>query len=405
MPKMNKCPKLLLVGGNFSDIPLIISAQELGYYVITTGNRPDDPGHNYSDQHVSEDFSDCKAIFNLAQKLDIAAICSGCNDFAALSAAYTAEKLNLPGHDSFDISQIIHHKDSYREFAQKNNIPTPKTFNFKKLQDAQKEIIHFPYPVIIKPVDLTGGKGISVASNQKKAEIAVKKAFNASKAKRIVVEEFIEGTKHGYSAFLVNQKVVFSFFDNEYYHLSPYLVSAAAAPGSVSQEVQSNLTIQSEKIASLLKLKDGIFHVQFILTSDQNPIIIEICRRAPGDRYIDLVTYATKVNYPKWIVKAASGKDCSALRPKQISNNIVRHCIMSYNHGSVKKLSYYHNIEKYIFKKHLWWNKGMKITDPLVEKLGILFLKFDTYEEMLRITPQLQDIIKVELESGDSNGI
>ena len=70
------------------------------------------------------------AILALARELKISAICACCNDFSALSAAYTAEKLGLPGHDDYRTSQIIHHKDEYRKFASANGIPTPRALSF-----------------------------------------------------------------------------------------------------------------------------------------------------------------------------------------------------------------------------------------------------------------------------------
>ena len=53
-----------------------------------------------------------------------------------------------------------------------------------------------------------------------------------TKAGRIVVEEFISGSRHGFSALLRAGRVVFHFADDEHYHLSPYLVSAASTPSS-----------------------------------------------------------------------------------------------------------------------------------------------------------------------------
>lgn len=109
--------KLLIAGGGYADIPLIFSAKKLGYHVITTGNRPDELGHLYSDEYHQADFSDIKTMLTLSKQLKISAICACCNDFSALSSAYVAENLGLPGHDSYNTAKIIHHKDLYRQFA------------------------------------------------------------------------------------------------------------------------------------------------------------------------------------------------------------------------------------------------------------------------------------------------
>ena len=111
---------LLIAGGGHSDIPLIKASKALGFFVVTSGNRPEDLGHRHSDRFYPIDFSNLTAMLELAQTLRIDAICAGCNDFAALTAAYVAEKMGLPGHDSFETTKIIHHKDQYRNFALKN---------------------------------------------------------------------------------------------------------------------------------------------------------------------------------------------------------------------------------------------------------------------------------------------
>jgi len=123
---------LLIVGGGYADIPLILSAKKLGYHVITTGNRPNELGHLYSDEYHQADFSDIEAILTLSEQLKISAICACCNDFSALSSAYVAEKLGRPGHDSYETAKIIHHKDLYRQFALKHGISSPIAMGLKK---------------------------------------------------------------------------------------------------------------------------------------------------------------------------------------------------------------------------------------------------------------------------------
>ena len=308
--------KLLIAGGGYADIPLIKAAKSLGYYVITSGNRPEELGHKVSDEYRPADFSDPEAMLDLARGIGIDAICPCCNDFSAISSAYVAEQLDLPGYDSYEISKLIHHKDSYRKFAIENGIPTPNAKGFDNFEDALSSIDDFRLPLIIKPVDLTGGKGITKINDQLEARDALEEAFAISKLGRVVVEEFIEGSRHGFSAFIRDGKVIFHFTDNEHYYLNQYMVSAASTPSTVPESVVKELVSQSEKISELLSLKTGIFHVQFILREDE-PVIIEICRRPPGDLYIKLVEHATGVDYPSWIVRAFCGLDCSGLARKK----------------------------------------------------------------------------------------
>lgn len=94
--------------------------------------------------------------------------------------------------------------------------------------------------------------------------------------KKVVIEEFIEGTNHGLSCILINGKIQFHFCDNEHYYINKYMVSGASTQSSVPIIVINQLIEESEKIAKILKLKDGIFHIQFI-QKDNKAYIIEIC--------------------------------------------------------------------------------------------------------------------------------
>jgi len=388
--------KLLIAGGGYADIPLILAAKNLGFYVITSGNRAGDLGHHYSDQCCLEDFSNKAAMLELAQSLEIDAICASCNDFSALTAAYVAEKLQLPGHDSYETALLIHHKDRYREFAQKNGIPSPRAESFDSIEDALDRLEHFQFPVIVKPVDLTGGKGVSKITSIETAREKLVAAFQVSRAKKLVVEEFIEGSRHGLSTFIRDGQVVFFFNDNEHYYLNPYLVSAASTPADVSHETATVLCKTAEKIAALLNLKTGIFHIQYILRQ-REPVIIEICRRAPGDLYIQFVQHAAGIDYPSFIVRASAGMNCDNLVQAEPQGYFTRHCVMPSRNGIVTDVIFAPSVQPNIINQLMWWKPGEQVTDFLVHKLGIVFLQFSSMEEMMQKTEEMPNLIHVEM--------
>ncbi len=275
---------------------------------------------------------------------------------------------------------------------------SPKAKSFLNVEGAINSIQDFILPIIIKPVDLSGGKGVSKVDdlNIENIDSLIKDAFDMSKAKRIVIEEFIEGTNHGLSTMIKNGKIVFSFCDNEHYYLNDYLVSGASTPSSVPNNVINNLIKESEKIASILNLKDGIFHIQFILR-DEQPYIIEICRRPPGDLYIEFVKYATGVDYPKYILEFFLKLDTSEI--KQVNNQgyFTRHCIMSDRRGAINNVVIDESIKSNIVGEFNWWKKGDLIDDFTIYKAGIVFLKYDSKSEMNEKLNKLNELIKVEI--------
>jgi biotin carboxylase len=388
--------RLLLAGGGHGDIPMIRAAKSLGYTVFTSGNREDDLGHSFGDGFHVCDFSDRQALLALAQRLNITAICPSCNDFSALSSAYVAEQLGLPGHDSVAIAETLHHKDRYREFSVRVGIPTPRARGFDTFEAACVGVDGLRFPLIVKPVDLSGGKGVTKVTDPSEVSAALHFAFTSSQAKRVVVEEFIEGSRHGFSAFLRGGRVEFSFLDNEFYYINPFLVSAACAPSGVEESVRAELVVYSETIARALNLVDGLFHVQFILNGE-TPYIIEVTRRPPGDLYVQLVEKACLVNYPKWIVKAFCGLGIEEVFPAPVSHCISRHCVMSDRAGTVQGLLVDPQVAPLIVDARFLGKVGDTIENIMTYKYGIVFLRFDTSASMNLLTPQLQDLIKVKV--------
>lgn len=384
---------LLIAGGGYADVPLIRAGQALGYRVITSGNRTSDLGHRVSDAYRAGDFSDPEAMLEIAESEGVDAVCPNCNDFSALSCAYVAEQLGLPGHDTPATARLIHHKDRFRDYAQSKGLPCPEARNFTDREKARRFVQKLSRPVIVKPVDLTGGKGIQRADDTPSAERAIDEAFDSTRAGRIVVEEFVEGTNHGFTCLLRDRKVVFHFFDNEQYFLNPYLVSGASAPGDVPAHAVRELIQVAENMAEDLKLVDGIFHVQFILRQD-GPVLIEICRRPPGDLYLDLVRHATGVDYALWVVRAAAGLGLEHLEHAPTTGFYGRHCIMADRNGTVSDLDIDPSVQGKIVESVTWWKPGDLIADFRVNKLGIVFLRFDDAEDMRRSMDDMPQLIK-----------
>lgn len=390
--------KILISSGGYADIPIIESAKKLGFFVITSGHNKNGLGNLYSDLYCGADNSDKEAILTIAKRLKVDAICPGAAGLSAVSCSYAAEKLGFKYLDSYNAAKILHYKDSFRKFAQENNLPLPKAESFSDINIANNAIDGFSFPLIVKPADLSGGKGISKAAIKEEARTAILNAFARSRTKIIVIEEFINGSNHGLSTIIRNGRVVFYFCDNEYYYLNKYIVAGTSAQGSAPKEVIEILTSAIEKIASILKLKDGIFHLQFILKNNK-PYIIEVCRRIPGDLYINFVKYATGVDYPSFIVKAFVGMNIEDLVQKFPNSYYTRHVIMGYKNGRFKGVVFNDAIKGNVIGKFMILKENDEIKDVMTQKLGIVFLKYNSREEMDKKNERIHELIKVEVKN------
>lgn len=392
---MNK--KILILNGDYKEIPLIVEAKKLGWHVTTSGNSRNGLGHPYADENIFGDYSDCEFIYDLAKSLKVDAIISSGNDFAYISTAYACEKLNLRGHDSFENACIIHNKKNFRDIMKKLNLPTPKFLVCNSLEELPTACEKIKFPLIVKPTDLTGGKGVCVCKNLSELEKAFLTAQKVTRKNSVLIEEFINGSNHGANFFIQSQKVVRAFFDDEQYYKNKYLVSGASSPSSLKHFTMAEVILYVEKIAAYLKLVDGIFHVQFMVTDDGTPILIDPCRRAPGDLYLNLIKYSSGFNCAKEIILSESG--LTAEIGKQFTSRfIARECIMTDRCGIIDSIFIDSTIQNKIIDKMIWAKSGDEVDDFLKYKAGILFLEFDNFFEMQSTLKNFHELVKIKFK-------
>ena len=390
--------KVLLLCTSHNDLGLVRALRKLGFYIIATGNRENSPGEKWVDKYIKADYSDKELILSIAREEKIDAICQCCNDFGVYTASYVAEQMGLPGYDSYETTLILHNKDKFKRFAREYGIQTPLSESFDNKEDALHALAGMNFPIIVKPTDASAGNGINKACNEAEAIRAIEEAFGKSRAGRIVMEPFIEGTQHGFCTFLVNQKVVCCCTNNEYSVLNPYRVEIDTYPADDWQKAYPVLVEQIERIAKILKLTDGIFHLQYIM-KDGVPWIIEVMRRVLGNMYSVPANMLNGIDWDYWETRAKCGLDCSGMPANTKQEGFFAYkAIMSANNGKISEITIPETYQKYIYDQFWLHEVGDVISDHKKDPVGFLFLMFSSAEEMKRVLMEEYrcDLVKVE---------
>ena len=393
--------KILVPNGNYTDIRLIQSYKRMGLYVITSGNDKSLSGHKYADEYVPHDYSDYKGMLEIAKELNIDYVSSCANDFGVTTAAYIAENMGLPGHDTFEVAKIIAEKDLFKDFAQKNHLLCIPSNHFYTKEEAYKSVENAEYPIIVKPTDLGGGKGVTRVNDAKDVKKAIDFAFEKSKSGHIVIEPFIEGTQHSFCTFLVNKKVVsFTSFDELDAINNPFLVGYTTSPALDIDRVAPILIKEIEKMGELLNLADGIFHVQYRMYKGQ-PLIMECMRRCLGNYSLRAASKMLGYTIEDYIAKAHCGMDCSDIPHTfnyEGSGYFSHFYIQPRKNGVVKDVIIPDEIKEYIYDYIKEWKEGTVITNYTVQMLGFVFFQFPSREIRDDIAHRLYDLIKVVME-------
>lgn len=396
--------KILLLGGSHFQVPSVKTAKALGYYTITCDYCPDNPGHQYADEYHNVSTTDKEAVLALARKLEIDGIVCYASDPAASTAAYVSEKMGFPT-SPYKSVEILSNKDKFREFLKQNHFRVPKAKGYayeeKELMVAEASQFHFP--VMIKPVDSSGSKGVKKVDNVQEIIEAVEDAMKYSRNKRFIVEEYLE--KYGYQiagdGFSVDGKLVFRCFANEHFDASginPYVPVGESWPYCMPERVHKKIHDEIQRALTLLGMKTQAYNFDIRIDEDENVYLMEIGPRNGGNLIAQVTQYATGVDMVNYTIKAAMGEDCSDLCMVAPNGYWANYMIHSQQNGILEEVWMDETFKKEnIVEYDMLFQPGDKIEAFTGSNgtLGTMILKFQSQEEMLEKMDHMEKWVKV----------
>ena len=187
----------------------IKAAKSLGLKVIALDSDPDAFGFNESDIKIVVDIKNPKLVLNKlkSSNINLNGIISYVTDSSALTSAEIRDFYNLPG-PSQKLAKSLINKSIQRNIWKEANLPIPKFIRLNNTQNIEESLVknNIKYPIIIKPTDSGGSRGISVISKANQLTEAVRSAINHSKEKYCILESFIRGKEFTVETFGCNGK-------------------------------------------------------------------------------------------------------------------------------------------------------------------------------------------------------
>ncbi len=396
----------MLLGGLRYLIPVIKAAHKLGCHVITVDYLPDNPAHRYSDEYYNVSIVNEEEITNLAKKLKIDGIMSFACDPGVTTAAYVANSMGLPG-SPYESVCILQNKDKFRAFLQENGFSVPKARSYNELQAIYEDISSFKMPVIMKPTDSAGSKGVTRIDNITQISSAFSNAMSHSRIKRVIIEEFIE--KRGHSSdtdcFSVEGNLDFVSFNCQYFDEAaenPYTPAGFIWPSDMPAVIQKNLRNELQRLISLLKMETSIYNVETRLGVDGVPYIMELSPRGGGNRLAELLKMACHTDLIKNNIAGALGLKVDELSDP-VYDGVWTECILHANENGIFEGLEINNdfIRQHLVETDLWVKTG----DPVCvftganETLGTIIMKFDTVDEAHDTMDNVKKWLKVKINS------
>ncbi|MBQ8830405.1 MAG: ATP-grasp domain-containing protein [Oscillospiraceae bacterium] len=399
--------KLLLLGGSAQQIIAIETAKRMGYETILCDYLPDNPGQYYADRFYQVSTTDKQAVLDIARKANIDGIVAYASDPAAPTAAYVAEQLGLPG-SPYESVEILCNKDRFRKFLSEHGFCTPKAKGYTDIDEACSDIKngYFTMPVIVKPVDSSGSKGVGRIDDCAEAVDKLIYAMSFSREKRIIVEEYVEmfGYQIAGDGLSVDGQLVFRYFANDHFNpkcVNPFVPISASFPYNMPAEVQDKVHDEIQRLITLLGMKTTTYNFDLRIDKDYNVYLMEIAPRDGGNYIPQIIRYATGVDLVECSIKAAVGETIDTANFGKPEGYWAYFAVHSLQDGVLDRIVIAEDVEKNnIVENHIIKKPGDEIHafTGANTTLGILLMKFESMEKMLYMMDHSDEWIQVVLK-------
>ena len=378
----------MLLGGIHYLLPVIEAAHEQGYYVITADYLPDNIAHKYSDEFVNVSIVDKEAVLAEAQKRQIDGIISFGVDPGVEAAAYVQEQMHLPSMGPYESVRILQNKDLFRAFLRDNGFNVPEARGYNSEEKALKDTDWLHFPMIVKPTDSAGSKGVTRVDSIKEYEKAVHYAFEKSIKGNIIVEQYLEkvGCSSDTDSFLLDGQFRFMSFNAQRFDAdaaNPYAPSAYTWPSTLLEH-EAYLSAELQRLVTLLHMQTSVFNIETRIATDGKPYIMECTPRGGGNRLCEMLRYATDVDMITAQVRAAVGDNVTDIEQKPYKGHWGEVILHAPKAGRFAGLAINPKQKAEVVEIDLWVKEGDKIESfhGANDAIGTLVLRYDNSDEM-----------------------
>lgn len=317
---------LFFIGAGAEMVPGIRWACEMGLTVVAADMNPNAIGFQYADHAEVVSVKDVERTVEAAKRYHHEIGVDGVMTLACdvpLTVAAVADALGLPGL-SVAAAQVAQDKLLMKHRLAEKGVPIPKFKEANSYEDAVAACCDIGFPVVIKPIDNSGARGISLVEN----ESALSQAFNWAKKncfqkETLLVEEYLTGPQISTESLVYDGKIYTTGFADRNYELNhlfaPFFIEDGhTIPSELRAEDQAEIIKVVEKALPALGIDFGVGKGDLVLTP-QGPKVLEFAARLSGGRFsTDTVPLATGVHLVKAMIKLSIGEtiDPADLEPK-----------------------------------------------------------------------------------------
>lgn len=400
--------KIMLLGGSRYALPLIEAAHNLGCKVYTCDYWPGNVAHRHSDSYENISIVDKESVLRRAEELRIDGILSFACDPGVVTAAYVAERMGLPFQCSYDAACILQDKGKFRRMLAENGFNCPNAGSYRSLEEAWNDLDAVSYPIIVKPVDSAGSKGVTKAESRRDAENAINEAIKNSISGGFILEEFLtfKGFHSSADAFSVDGRIEFITYSDQLFDhgaANPYTPSQIIWPSTMARRYQELLTAETQRLFDLLGMRTGIYNIETCVDECGAPYLMEVSPRGGGCKIAEIQEMAYGANLIENEVRKAVGLPLVKVGGRELKSHWCEMVIHSHGESGI-----FRGLE---INPEIWQRNvrnidlGVGPGDDVLPftganaSLGDIFLEFGSRKELDDAMMRNKDWLKILLHS------
>ena len=297
--------KLAIIGASYLQLPLALKAKEMGLETHCFAWEEGAVCKSVVDFFYPISIQEKEQILEICETVDIDGIVSIASDVAVPTVNFVSSRMGLTGN-LFADSLVCTDKYKMRKRFAEFGVSSPKFV----VSDEGFSVDDLNFPVIVKPTDRSGSRGVKKIVNKDDLQVAVARAKNESFSGKAIIEEYISGAEVSVESISwYGEHYILTITDKVTTGAPCFVELEHHQPSTLSDEIQQKIKIETFKALNALNIQFGASHSEFKITNNSNVFAIEVGARMGGD-FIgsNLVQLSTGFDFVKAVIDVALGQ-------------------------------------------------------------------------------------------------
>ncbi len=389
---------IVLIGAGPFQLPAITEAQKMGYRLVAIDGDPHAAGFAVADEYFVADIKNAEACLKIVRDIKPVAVLALATEIAVVTVSKICAELGLKGI-SPEAALNSTNKKLMRQCFLRAQLPSPKFIAVKDAQELVEKASSIGYPLVAKPTDSAGSRGVTIVENERDLLAAFHHAMKYSTSAEILLETFMEGVEISVEAFVQHGKVTILSLSDKIRTPHPYPLDIRVIfPSNKPDQIQQQARSIAEKAILSCGIDNAVIHIEMMVTPE-GPKLVELAARGAGFHvFSKMLAWVCNINTVELLINLSLGKTV------QLSKIMQRGAVLSFppaKSGIVNKTEGLDEVHKVkgVHDAQLYIKAGDKVNELKSgsDRIGHIITYGADRADALKIADEAENLLKIEV--------